>query len=321
MENAVASVRAHIQEPLQQLSCNGVCMVGRVVSFRRLQRAEGGAGGPKTLPRFYVVVIGGSMTNEELATAIQQGHTELYPVLWERVRAFVIRESKRRYRAAGGHAGTVYEYTDCEGMTVADYAQSGYLAMVRAVKYCDPEKGTFLTLLGKCLTTEFDAATQRRGTRAREDPIHHHISLDAPLNADDPEGEALLDMQQAARDVIEESDERKFLEQLHDALNRAIAGLPAEQARTLTRRYWEGRSLREIGRAEGVSIEQIRQREKNGIKTLRRKNQELQQYIDQRTSFYRHVGVDEFQRTNTSAVERLTLERERLERILMEGIR
>lgn len=291
-------------------------MVSRVASFRRLQRAEGGAGGPKTLPRFYVIVIGGRMTNEELAIAIQQGRTELYPVLWEQVRAFVIRESKKRYRELGGHAGSFYEYTDTEGMTVADYAQSGYLAMVRAVKYCDSEKGTFLTVLGKCLKTEFDAATQRRGMRAQEDPIHHHISLDVPLNADDPEGMSLLDVQQETRDVIEESDERIFLEQLHDALNRAIAGLPGEQARALTARYWERKTLREIGETEGVSVEQIRQREKNALKAIRRKRNRfgLQQYIDQMTSFYRHVGVSQFQRTHTSAVEQIVLNWERLEK-------
>lgn len=262
------------------------------------------------------------MTNEELAVAIQQGHTELYSELWEQVRAFVIRESKRRYRAAGGRAGTIYEYTDAEGMTVADYAQSGFLAVVRAVKYYDSERGSFLTLLGDCLPAEFNVATQWQGSRASHDPIHRHKSLDVPLNADDPDGETLLDMQQNSRNDYEDAEERMFIEALRKALDRAIADLPATQARALTGRYWEGRTLKELCTEERVSIGLIGQREQNGLRSIRRRAKDygLQQFVDELTSFYCHVGVNEFQRTHTSAVERLAIERERIEKQLREGV-
>lgn len=101
------------------------------------------------------------------------------------------------------------------------------------------------------------------------------------------------------------------MEQLHDALEKALDELPARQSDTLRQRFYQNRSLEEIGAAEGVYGETVRQWQMKGLRALRQR-QELQQFVEERTPYYLRVGVDEFQRTGESAVERIVIRREQL---------
>ena len=89
------------------------------------------------------------MTNEELATAIQEGREDLYPALWDQVKAFVAQQAWNRYCATGGYGG----------VEVEDLIQSGFLALVESVGYYNPAtECSFLTILG-------NAARRRSGKR------------------------------------------------------------------------------------------------------------------------------------------------------------
>ena len=70
------------------------------------------------------------MTNEELAVLIQQGHTELYTELWERVNRLIgmmiLKSTKHRILPPD--------------IDKEDLLQCGYFAMLAAVKAYDKDK-------------------------------------------------------------------------------------------------------------------------------------------------------------------------------------
>ena len=94
------------------------------------------------------------MTNEELAVMIQNGHTELYTDLWEQVYRLVCRKAERYSHLLQENGWR----TDPEDFT-ADLIQSGYFALIDAVKYFDSKKGIkFNTYLGNTLKKAFREA-------------------------------------------------------------------------------------------------------------------------------------------------------------------
>lgn len=147
--------------------------------------------------------------------------------------------------------------------------------------------------------------------KAGAGPIHRAGSIDAPVGEDGGTaiGELIADPE--ASKSFQDTENRLFREQLHDALEKAINELPAHQGDTLRRRFYQARSLEEIAAAEGVYGKTVRQWQMKGLRTLR-KRRNLQQFLEERTPYYLRVGVGEFQRPGESAVERIVIRRERL---------
>ena len=242
------------------------------------------------------------MTNEELAVAIQGGRGDLYPALWDQVYRFVAVRAWERVRATGGYGG----------VEVQDLIQCGFLALVEAVRHFDPDEGwSFLTILGNCLKTAFARAGGYRTTK--RDPLNGCMSLNEPLG-DDTDGDTLLDMQADPRDYYLTAEERIWREELRAALEGAVAALPAEEMETLYRRFAQGQTLQDVGASVGVSPDRVKRWEYNGLSRLRagQHKKALEQFLDEYTDFYTHVGVCAFQRTGQSAVERLAIRREEL---------
>ena len=73
------------------------------------------------------------MTNEELATIIQAGERAHILTLWEQVRRFAYRQSKRWYLALGSRAG----------MDLEDFHQVAFLALLEALEGWDAGAGSF----------------------------------------------------------------------------------------------------------------------------------------------------------------------------------
>ena len=245
------------------------------------------------------------MSNEELAARIHAGERELLPELWEQVRRFVAKMAARRYLFSNGYGGVEIE----------DLIQSGYLALCEAVAYFQPDgEYKFTSYLGNCLKTAFSEAGGYRSNRQYHDPLHSCASLDTPLG-DDPDGDTLGDLQADPVDLIEDADRRIWLEQLREAVGEALDDLPPEQRDTLRRRFWDGLTPKEIGEAEGMPVQVIRTRENKALQTLRQRRRldGFKTYIDERTPWYLRVGVEAFNSTGTSSVERITMIRENLE--------
>ena len=240
------------------------------------------------------------MTIEEIVIAIQAGRTELYSELWERVRRFVAQQAGRWYYVTAGYGG----------VTVEDLIQSGFLALVDAVGRFDPAKEVkFTTYLYTRLRYAFTCAGGC-GTTKR-DPLNGCLSLDAPLG-NDHEGDTRRDMLEDPRNDYEEADSRLWHEDLRVALDAALSKLPTDEAETLISRYYQEKTYDEIGAMYGTTPAKVRNREYNGLQRLRRPSAGLIRFVDEQTNFYTSVGVEAFKRTNTSAVEMLTIRREGL---------
>lgn len=246
------------------------------------------------------------MSNEELASRIQQGARELIPELWAQVERFVSQQAGKRARALNGFGGTTEE----------DLYQSGFLALVDAVDSYDPAAGcSFIGWLAVKLRTSFAQAGGYRSRKQALDPLHRAGSLDALLG-DDEGGGALVDFQADPDSAhgFEEVEEQLWREQLHTSLERALNTLSEAEAGTLRRRFYIGQTLEAIAAAEGVNKETIRQRESKALRSLRhpRTSRELRAFIEERTPYYSGVGLSRFIATGSGQPERLAIMRERL---------
>lgn len=254
------------------------------------------------------------MSNEELVQMIQDGDGDAVLQLWEQVEKFVTMQAKKYLSCRVG----VYELEDLQ--------QSGFLAMLRAAKEYSPELGTvFLTYFGYCLKVEFPRScglTNRRIVKKEDgkaitmlaDPILTAASLDKPLSADDPGGDTLADLQPDPRDHIAEAERRIYLEQLRQQLIKALATLPEEQRAVILHRYRDGLTILQTGAAMQLTPTEAKKLERKALDTLRkgRTHFELEQFIDDRTPFYAHVGIRQSTVDHKSVVEKCVFKREYL---------
>lgn len=186
------------------------------------------------------------MTNEELAIKIQQGETELIGVLWDQVHKFVRMMAKRRAL-----------FLEDTVVDAEDLYQSGYFALLYAVKSFDPASGySFITFLTRPLRSSFSEAAGCRTERQRKAQRWSHVSLDATVEG---EGATLHAF------VPDSSAENAFLEierkELCRAVSQALEGLTDEQRSALVARYCLKKTL----------TEEERKREKEALRVLRQK--------------------------------------------------
>lgn len=246
---------------------------------------------------------------EELVAMIQGGRHDLIEELWMQLRDLVALYAQRYYKKLIKFDGTAFGCVD-----VDDLIQSGYLAVVAAVADYDSTKGaSFTTYLYFHIKKEFRSAIGRSGRQLR-DPLNHAMSLDVPLNEDDPDSMTRLDFVPDLRDDIADADEKIFQEQLHDALEKALNTLPSNQAQAIRSEYLEGCTLQETADKIGCStIESVRCLCQAGMQRIRNSSEgkKLEQFLDRNINYYNGTGLSTFVRTNTSQVERMVMQRER----------
>lgn len=250
------------------------------------------------------------MSNEELVAVIQGGATERMGELWEQVAGLV------KWKA--NHIMTALDLrgNPC-GVEFEDLYQSGYIAMVEAVHYYNPESGVaFSTCLINRLKTVFAEATGYRTKRGQNEPLNNSFSLDKTVDDESdgtPFGEFVPDPKAAA--TMLSIEERLWREQLHEALEAALASLPEKYADVMRLRHYQGLTLADVGEIRGTSPERIRQMENKAIRQLRKPSVacHLRPFYD--FDFYCGTGLGAFQHTGMSIQERyLVLEEDRKER-------
>ena len=250
------------------------------------------------------------MSNEELVAAIQAGATERMGELWEQVTGLVKWKAEQIMTALdlrGNPCGVEFE----------DLYQSGYIAMVEAVYYYDLESGVaFSTCLIKRLKTVFAEATGYRTKRGQNEPLNNSFSLDKTVDDESdgtPFGEFVPDPKAVA--TMLSVEERLWREQLHEALEVALAAIPEKYAEVMRQRHYQGLTLADVGEIRGASPERIRQMENKAIRQLRKPSIacRLRPFYD--FDFYCGTGLGAFQHTGMSIQERyLVLEEETQER-------
>lgn len=251
----------------------------------------------------------------ELVSLIQNGHDEYILPLWENVERLISRYANK-YLVCLSANGTVPG-----GVEKEDLEQAGYFAILNALSNYDPSKGAFSTLLVYYLRREFQKAAGIDGNRKRE-PLNYSLSLDAPVNDDEPEGETRLDFISDPRDYYSGIDESIFQEQLHKALETALDTIPAKEADVLRAEYWQGKKQTEIAEEMGVTDERVRQLRNGGLRHIRNSSAraQLEKILDMETPFYKNVSVEHFTRTHTSAVEAVAIWREKRRREIGKSI-
>lgn len=241
------------------------------------------------------------MNNEELAMEIQAGRAG-YGQLWEQVHKFIRLRAKRFF--------TLYGDT-CEraGVEPDDLLQCGFLALQDAVQAYNPESGyQLLAFITRPLQTRFREACGI--LTSRRDPLNNCDSLDREVKGDGdssiPLGELLEDGQAAA--AMENTIDRVWQDELHDALEQAMATLPEQQRDVLHLRYWGQQTQDGIAAACGITREQVRQAEQKAMRSLRKPAvvRPLKAFHDDIISRYawRGTGWSAWNNTGASSVER-----------------
>lgn len=250
------------------------------------------------------------MSNEELVAVIQAGAEERMGELWEQVKGLVAWKAR--------HIMTALDLrgSPC-GVELEDLMQSGYIAMVEAVHYYNPESGAaFSTCLINRLKTVFAEATGYRTKRGQNEPLNNSFSLDKTVDDESdgtPFGEFVPDPKAAA--TMLNIEEKLWREQLHEALEAALAALPEQSAEVLRLRHYQGLTLADVGEIQGTTAERIRQMENKAIRQLRKPSVacHLRPFYD--FDFYCGTGLGAFQHTGMSIQERyLVIEEDAQER-------
>lgn len=119
-------------------------------------------------------------------------------------------------------------------------------------------------------------------------------SLDSSLEEGE-DGDTLGDMVPGDADVEERVTDRINQEQLQALIWSMVDCLPGRQSGIIRMRYLQNMTLREIGETYGVSIEAIRQSEREGPWRLRRSadTRKLRAFLPEQleAEAYRHNGV------------------------------
>ncbi|MBA1336762.1 MAG: hypothetical protein HPY66_3198 [Firmicutes bacterium] len=185
------------------------------------------------------------MTNEELALLIQSGCREYVPQLWTQVKRFVFMK-----------AGQFEKYLHGCAANVDDLIQSGYFAMIEAVKYYSPAKGIkFLSYLDNTLKKAFYEVAGIQSSR--RDATYSAVSLDEPIGPDDNDIRRIdLIEDTAAQAPFYEFMERDSLNEARKAIETALERVNEQARQLIYLIYYEGKSLTEAASIAGYSSRQ-----------------------------------------------------------------
>lgn len=244
------------------------------------------------------------MTNEEIATRIKAGETALYNELWKQNKRIIYKLSNQFYRKSPA-------YCTRAGIEIDDLYQCGFVALIKAVQAYEPEKGyTFLTFLQYPLKRVFrDAIGINTG---KKEPLNECASLDEPLD-DEAGADTLHDITPDRENIFEydKAEERIYNEELHNALEKALATLPDKESEIIKDRYYLGYSLKEIEDIKQIPAGNGRKLEKKAFNGLRKYKamQYLKPFHDDyiKTKAYNNTGFSSW--ANYGSVEENIIER------------
>lgn len=187
-----------------------------------------------------------STNNEELAIRAQGGDGQALLELWTQVQSFAFWIGKRY-----------------PGINADDKTQAAQEALLRAVRSYDPDKGAFLTSYKFALRSAFQVALWGgRGEKAKQDPLHTAVSLDAPgsEDADTPLGDLI---------AVEADFSNVERVELAQAVRNALDVLDAAERQVIHLRYWNALTQAQVAQALNLTDRQVKQIEAGGMKKLR----------------------------------------------------
>lgn len=285
------------------------------------------------------------MTNEQLAIRIKAGIDVANNMLqlWQQNRGF-IHKIVNQYKAYAeeddleqegylGLCAAVYHYNPDEGVTFIHYASfwiKQYIA-----RYIRGNGTVRLPEFMQGRIREYNKMVQKWQQNYHRKPTDEEIchfldlswemlenlrkaaqmvqigSLDVPVGE---EGDcSMYDLLPSAMDEEEQTIEKIQHEQLCAVLCPLVDSLPGQQPQVIRARYQDNMTFREIAEDQGVSVEMARQRERQGLRELRKpsKSKLLRPFLPDDNRIYsmglQGNGVGSFNRTWTSSTERAAL--------------
>lgn len=190
------------------------------------------------------------MTNEELVMLIKQGDDGYIPQLWEQVRRLIVQRADRFHRA----------FQNKNGVELDDLIQSGYFAVLSAVKHYQPENGfLFTTYLGNTLKTAFAATMGVRLAKTRNDALMNSRSLDDPIpGAEDITLlDTIRDLLPDGSDVGTEIIQSIYTKELRAALDLALRELSSRDKSIVELYYYFQLSTTKISEMQSCAQQTI----------------------------------------------------------------
>ena len=235
-------------------------------------------------------------TNAALAALAVTGNSYALGQLWELNKGLLRSMFWKWYPAHKAQA-------DAHGLTADDFEQEGFFAVQHAAQTYDPAQGAFTTWLTAAMQRQIQRTLTNGHARnvtgedgklhtTSADPLNHCTSLDVPLDDEDGGAATLGDLQEdtTAAAELDAVEDEVFREQLHSALEEALAKLTDREADVLRRRYYQQQPLREVGEAYGVAWSRAQQVEKAAMRKLRR-NPALCRFHDEVIQHHAYRGT------------------------------
>lgn len=235
-------------------------------------------------------------TNAALATLAATGNSYALGQLWELNKGLLRSMFWKWYPAHKAQA-------DAHGLTADDFEQEGFFAVQHAAQTYDPAQGAFTTWLTAAMQRQIQRtltnghARTVTGEDGRQhttsaDLLNHCTSLDVPLDDEDGGSATLGDLQEdaAAAAELDAVEDELFREQLHSALEEALAKLTDREADVLRRRYYQQQPLREVGAAYDVAASRAQQIERTALHKLGR-NPKLCRFHDEVIQYHAYRGT------------------------------
>lgn len=235
-------------------------------------------------------------TNAALAALAATGNSYALGQLWELNKGLLRSMFWKWYPAHKAQA-------DANGLTADDFEQEGFFAVQHAAQTYDPAQGAFTTWLTAAMQRQIQRTITNGHARnvtgedgklhtTSADPLNHCTSLDVPLDDEDGGSATLGDLQEdpAAAAELDAVEDDLFREQLHSALEEALAKLTDREADVLRRRYYQQHPLREVGAAYDVAASRAQQIERTALHKLGR-NPKLCRFHDEVIQYHAYRGT------------------------------
>lgn len=164
------------------------------------------------------------MSNEDIAVLIQDGETELLPLLWDRLERLIKSKARRYYFSHEKRCRQA-------GAMLDDLYQEGYFALVDTVAAFEPYRGLKLTTyLNYPIKNRYDKLI---GIRRKAADV---VSLDTVTG----DGITLADAMESktAAAQLEGVERMDYLRRLHTDLDAALAELDAETSAAIRKKYY-----------------------------------------------------------------------------------
>lgn len=286
---------------------------------------------------------GDGMTNEQLVIRIQAGEDragELMAQLWEQNQGFLSMLA-RKYQCAAEYDDLMQEGflglcaavehfepdKDASFLTYAKFWVCQYILRYiarnspvginlyqRARKY-----RRFVSQYEQRYGREPDAAEacyylgiSKRELQTAKEAAHRLDTASLDIYVGEDQETTLADLLPGDTDVESGVLDEVNRAELSAVLWPMVDALPGQIPTVLRARYQGRKTLKEIGEAEGCTLENIRQIERKGIYELRRSHRvrQLRPFLteEQEAAAYRGNGAEQFNRTWTSSTERVALE-------------